>query len=78
MALWDKTRLTVYATGAAGAVGLVFAALGLADFDHATGMIDFRPFNIYALAALAPTLVAPAVAFIALYLGWGKKPEPEE
>jgi hypothetical protein len=69
----EKTRLTVYATGAVGVVGIFAAAFGLAEFDHATGMIDFAPFNAYALAAAVPTFVAPFLASVALWFGWGKK-----
>ena len=51
-----KARLTTYLTGFAGFAGLILAGLGWAEFDHATGMIDIAPFNVYALVAAIPRL----------------------
>lgn len=68
-----QVRLATYSTGALGVVGLLVAGLGYAEFDHATGVIDFAPFNLYALAALAPTVVSPFLAAIAVIRGWGAK-----
>jgi hypothetical protein len=66
-------RKTTYLTGALGIVGVIVAALGWADFDSTTGMIDPKPFNIYALAALLPAAASPFLAFVAVVKGWGKK-----
>jgi hypothetical protein len=72
--MWTTARLTTYITGAAGALGLILAAMGLADFDHATGMIDLAPFNIYILAGLGtPVVATPVLASLAVLFGWGKK-----
>ncbi len=68
-----KARLTTYATGFIGLVGLILAGAGMAEFDHATGMIDLAPFNAYALAAALPAIVATALAPIALIKGWVAK-----
>lgn len=67
-----KARLTTYLTGAAGFAGLIAAGLGFADYDHATGMIDIKPFNVYALAAAIPTGIAVLMAPLALLKGWRK------
>ena len=65
-----KARLTTYLTGAAGFAGLIAAGLGWAEFDHATGMIDFAPFNVYALVAAIPGIVATVLAPLALLKRW--------
>lgn len=70
--MWSKARLTTYITGFVGFGGLALAGAGLAEFDAATGMIDFAPFNAYALAAAIPGALATIVAPIALIMGWGK------
>ncbi len=67
-----KARLTTYATGFVGMVGLILAGLGWAEFDPATGMIDLAPFNAYALIAAAPGVVASGLAWLALAKGWAK------
>jgi hypothetical protein len=67
-----KARLTTYLTGAAGFAGLALAGFGLAEFDHATGMIDIAPFNVYALVAALPGALATIIASLALVKGWGK------
>lgn len=68
-----KARLTTYATGFVGLVGLILAGAGLAEFDPATGMIDLAPFNAYALIAAVPGVIATALAPLALIKGWGAK-----
>jgi hypothetical protein len=67
-----KARLTTYLTGLAGFAGLLMAGLGLAEFDHASGMIDIAPFNVYALVAALPAVLGAVVAPMALIKGWGK------
>lgn len=67
-----RLRLATYGTGALGVIGLIVAGLGYADFDHATGMIDLKPFNLYALAGLAPTIASPFLAAVAVIKGWGR------
>lgn len=67
-----KARLATYVTGLVGFAGLALAGAGLAEFDPATGMIDFAPFNAYALAAAVPGVLATVVAPLALLKGWGK------
>ena len=66
-------RLATYGTGALGVVGIMLAGLGLAEFDHASGMIDLAPFNLYALTALAPAIASPFLAALAVLRGWGAK-----
>lgn len=67
-----KARYTTYVTGFAGFCGLALAGYGLAEFDPATGLIDFAPFNVYALAAAIPGGVGSIIAALALKGGWGK------
>jgi hypothetical protein len=71
--MWDKTRLTIYLTAAATGLGLLLTALGAADFDRATGMIDLHPFNAYALAGLVAGPVASLLASVAVLFKWGRK-----
>lgn len=68
-----KSRLSIYITGFVGFAGLALAGAGLADFDAATGMIDFAPFNAYALAAAVPGALATILAPMALLKGWASK-----
>lgn len=68
-----KARLVTYVTGFVGFAGLALAGAGLAEFDAATGMIDFAPFNAYALAAAVPGAVATILAPLALLRRWGSK-----
>lgn len=72
--MWTKARLTTYATGAIGVLGLLLAGMGWAEFDYATGQIDLEPFNAYALVAFIPAVISPVLASAALIFGWGKKP----
>lgn len=67
-----KARQTTYLTGFVGFLGLALAGYGLAEFDPATGMIDFAPFNIYALIAAVPGAASTLLASMALLKGWGK------
>ena len=72
MTATGKARLASYVTGFVGLAGLALAGAGLAEFDPATGMIDFAPFNAYGLAAAIPGVLATVVAPLALLKGWGK------
>lgn len=67
-----KARQTTYLTGLVGFLGLALAGYGLADFDPATGMIDFAPFNAYALVAAIPGAISAVLAPLALMKGWSK------
>ncbi len=67
-----KARMATYLTGAAGFGALILAGLGLADYDSTTGMLDLKPFNVYALAAAISTGLAVIVAPLALLKGWRK------
>jgi hypothetical protein len=71
MQLW-KVRLGIYGTGIAGVAGLALAAMGHAEFDHATGVIDLAPFNLYTLIGAIPAALSPVVAAVAVVKGWGK------
>ena len=68
-----KARLATYITGFVGFAGLALAGAGLSEFDAATGMIDFAPFNAYALAAAVPGAVATVLAPLAVVKKWGSK-----
>ena len=45
----------------------------MADFDLATGTLDIRPFNLYALVGAGGGVVSSALASVALLRGWGRK-----
>lgn len=66
----DGTRKGIYLTGIVSFLGVALAGIGLAEFDIETGMIDLAPFNAYALAAAVPSVVALAMAPIALIRKW--------
>lgn len=70
----SKTRALVYALGLAGSI---LAAMGYADFDAATGLLDLKPVNIYALVGAASGIGASGLALLAVIKGWGgKKAKP--
>ncbi len=68
-----NARLATYVSGGMGILGLLIAGLGYAEFDFASGVIDVKPFNLYALGALAPAVASPFLAAIAVMRGWGAK-----
>ena len=67
---WNLARGLVYLACLA-ASGLAMA--GLAEFDLATGALDIRPFNLYALTGASGGVVSSALASLALLRGWGRK-----
>lgn len=67
---WTLARGLVYLACLA-ASGLAMA--GLAEFELATGTLDIRPFNLYALTGAAGGVVSSALASLALLRGWGRK-----
>lgn len=67
---WTLARGLVYLACLA-ASGLAMA--GLAEFDLATGRLDIRPFNLYAVTGAAGGVVSSALASLALLRGWGRK-----
>ena len=67
---WTLARGLVY-LACLGASGLAMA--GLAEFDLATGTLDIRPFNLYAMTGAAGGVVSSALASLALLRGWGRK-----
>ena len=67
---WNLARGLVY-LACLVASGLAMA--GLADFDLATGTLDIRPFNLYALTGAAGGVVSSALASLALLHGWGRR-----
>lgn len=67
---WTLARGLVYLACLA-ASGLAMA--GLAEFDLATGTLDIRPFNLYAVTGAAGGVVSSALASLALMRGWGRK-----
>ena len=71
--MWTKARILTYLTSAFAGIGFLLMAMGFAEFDQATGMIDLKPFNAYALAAIIAPPLASLLAMVAAALGWGKK-----
>ena len=67
---WNLARGLVYLACLA-ASGLAMA--GLADFDLATGTLDIRPFNLYAIFGAGGGVVSSLLASMALLRGWGRK-----
>lgn len=71
--MWTKARILTYLTSAAAGIGFILMTMGLAEFDQATGMIDLKPFNAYALAAVIAGPISAILATIAAAFGWGRK-----
>lgn len=67
---WTFARGLVY-LACLGASGLALA--GLAEFDPATGTLDIRPFNLYALTGSTGGVVSSVLASVALWRGWGRQ-----
>jgi hypothetical protein len=62
----------LYALGlAAGGAAIGAAAFGYADFDAATGMLDIKPFNLYAITGVSVASIAGnGFALLAVLRGW--------
>jgi branched-subunit amino acid ABC-type transport system permease component len=71
--MFSTARLTFYIGAALAGLAVMVSALGYADYDPATGLIDLHPFNVYSLAAIIAGPVASLLAAVALALGWGGK-----
>lgn len=65
-----KSRAIIYAIGLAGSI---LAAMGYADFDAATGLLDMKPVNVYALVGAVGGMGASGLALLAVIKGWGGK-----
>ena len=70
--MW-KVRLTAYVGGFLAIAATLAAGFGWGTYDHATGMFDAPPVNVYAVGGLFGALVSQAVAALALVRGWGRK-----
>ena len=65
------TRFLVYIAGlAAGALALS----GYATFDPQTWMLDIAPFNLREFVLTGVTTAGNALAAVAVWRGWGRKP----
>ena len=71
--MWTQARLSLYIGAAFAGAAFLASAMGLATYDTASGMVDFRPFNVYWLAGIVAGPVSSALAAIAVALGWGRK-----
>lgn len=69
----QQTRLTVYITGAFGAMAALAALMGWATYDSTTNLVDIAPFNVVWLGTQVATWVAPPLAWIAVKMGWGRR-----
>lgn len=70
MGKWGWARFALYFTFF---VGSALSIAGLADFDPATGILDPRPFNLYALVGATGGVGSSALAMFALLKGWGRR-----
>jgi hypothetical protein len=71
--MWTNARITIYA-GFLLAAGAAWAkAAGVADYDAATGMVDFKPMNINIIAGMLGTSLGTALASVAAWFRWGRK-----
>jgi hypothetical protein len=73
--MWSNARLTVYVSTFLTGLATLGAFLGYATFDAGTGMVDVAPFNVYLVAPLIAGPISAALAAMALWLGWGGKPQ---
>lgn len=71
--MWTQARLTLYIGTAFAGLAFIAASLGFADYDAATGQVDFHPFNVWWLGGIVAGPVGSAVATVALWAGWGRK-----
>lgn len=71
--MWTRARLTIYITAALGLAASLSAALGYGTYDAATRTFDLHPVQIETLAVAIVAVVAPALAAVATWLGWGRK-----
>lgn len=71
--MWTQARLTAYIGAAFAGAAFLAASMGLATYDTASGMVDFKPFNVWLLAGVIAGPVSSAIAALAVALGWGRK-----
>ena len=69
--MWTTARLTGYIVIGLSAGAMVLKALGLAEYDQATGMIDPAPFSIYTVAPIIAAPIAALIAALAVVFKWG-------
>ena len=70
--MWTTVRLTGYIAAGLSGLAFVLSAMGVATYDHATGMVDLHPFNVNWVAAMVAGPMASAIAAVAVMFKWGK------
>ena len=63
-----QIRLTAYLTAFFGGGAVILSMVGAADYDHASGLLDIRPFNVNWMAGIVAGPLASAMAAVALWL----------
>jgi hypothetical protein len=72
--LWTTSRITLYVTSFLAGLGTILAMAGLATYDAAAQTIDLHPISVPMVAGLVAPVLSSALAAVAAWLGWGKKP----
>lgn len=68
-----QTRLTIYLAAFFGGIAVILAMLGAATYDHASGLLDIRPFNVNWLAGIIAGPMASGMAAVMVWVqGRGK------
>ena len=71
--MWSQARLTFYIASFFFVLATLISLLGFGTFDKETWILDIHPIDVRWLSGLAAGVISPAVAAVALKLGWGKK-----
>ena len=71
--MWTQARFAAYITAAIVGLAAMASALGLADYDHATGMVTLHPFSVYTVAGVIAGPLASAMAAVMLWIQRGRK-----
>lgn len=71
--MWTQARFAAYITSAIVGLAAVLSALGVAEYDSATGMIDLHPFSVYSVAGIVAAPLASGMAAVMVWVqGRGK------
>lgn len=66
--MWTQARFAAYITSAFVGTAAILSALGVAEYDSATGMIDLHPFSVYVVAGIVAAPLASAMAAVMVWV----------
>lgn len=62
-----QLRLTAYLTAFFGGGAVILSMIGAADYDHTSGLLDIRPFNVNWMAGVVAGPLASGMAAVMVW-----------